>query len=128
MAIGPPGEMLAGNGGGDSEAQMPTKANWISRDYTHLMEQSMVFHRVVIMLAVMCGNSDISLNLASHYTGLQILHGVWRANVNAELFRFTLFGLSSLCLTELVARAVMQALYPSSAQRTRSSRVSISAK
>ena len=107
---------------------MPTKANWISRDHTHSMEQSMVFHRVVIMLAVMCGNSDISLNLASGYTGLQILHGVWRANVNAELFRFTLFGLSSLCLTELVARAVMQALYPSSAQRTRSSRVSISAK
>ena len=38
------GEMPAGARGGDGEAQMPAKANWISHNYTHLMEQPTIFY------------------------------------------------------------------------------------
>ena len=103
------GEMPPGTRGGDSEAQMPAKANWISHNYTHLMEQPTVFYPVVIILAVMGDNSTLSVNLAWGYTGLRILHSVWQANVNTIPIRFAFFGLSSLCLIALAARAVMQA-------------------
>ena len=104
------GEMPPGTRGGDGEAQMPAKANWISHNYTHLMEQPTVFYPVVIMLAVMGDNSTFSVNLAWGYTGLRILHSFWQANVNTVPIRFAFFGLSSLCLIVLTARAVMQAL------------------
>ena len=103
------GEMPPGTRGGDREAQMPAKANWISHNYTHLMEQPTVFYPVVIMLAVMGDNSTLSVNLAWGYTGLRILHSFWQASVNTIPIRFAFFGLSSLCLIALAARAVMQA-------------------
>ena len=104
------GEMPAGTRGGDGEAQMPAKANWISHNYTHLMEQPTVFYPVVIMLAMMGDNSALSVNLAWAYTGLRVVHGLWQANVNTIPVRFAFFGLASLCLIILAARAVMLAL------------------
>jgi len=98
------GEMPAGARGGDGEAQMPAKANWISHNYSHLMEQPTVFYPVVIMLALMGDNSALSVNLAWGYAGIRVLH------VNTIPVRFALFALSSLCLITLAARAVMQAL------------------
>ena len=104
------GEMPAGTRGGDGEAQMPSKANWISHNYTHLMEQPTVFYPVVIMLAMMGDNSALSVNLAWAYTGLRVVHSFWQANVNTIPARFAFFGLASLCLIILAARAVMLAL------------------
>ena len=96
--------------GGDSEAQMPAKANWISHNYTHLMEQPTVFYPVVIMLALMGDGSALSANLAWGYTAIRILHSFWQANVNTIPVRFALFALSTLCLIGLAGRALMQAL------------------
>jgi len=103
-------EMPAGARGVDGEAQMPAKANWVSHNYTHLMEQPTVFYPVVIMLALMGDNSAFSVNLAWGYAGIRVLHSLWQANVNTIPVRFALFALSSLCLITLAARAVMHAL------------------
>ena len=104
------GSMPAGARGVDTEAQLPSKANWISHNYTHLMEQPTVFYPVVIMLALMGDNSALSVNLAWGYAGVRVLHSLWQANVNTISVRFALFALSSLCLITLAARAVMQAV------------------
>ena len=104
------GSMPAGARGVDTEPQLSTKANWISHNYTHLMEQPTVFYPVVIMLALMGDNSTLSVNLAWGYAGIRVLHSLWQANVNTIPVRFALFALSSLCLITLAARAVMQAL------------------
>jgi len=104
------GDMPAGARGADGEAQMPAKANWISHNYTHLMEQPTVFYPVVIMLALMGDNSALSVNLAWGYAGLRVLHSVWQANVNTIPIRFALFGLASVCLIALAVRAVVLAL------------------
>ena len=85
-------------------------SNWISHNYTHLMEQPTVFYPVVIMLALMGDNSALSINLAWGYAGIRVLHSLWQANVNTIPVRFALFALSSLCLITLAARAVMQAV------------------
>lgn len=104
------GEMPVGMRGVDGEEQMPAKANWVSHNYTHLMEQPTVFYPVVIILALLGDNSSLSVNLAWAYTGLRVVHSFWQANVNTIPVRFALFGLSSLCLIILAARAALQAL------------------
>ena len=104
------GNMPAGARGVDTESQLSAKANWISHNYTHLVEQPTVFYPVVIMLALMGDNSSLSVNLAWGYAGIRVLHSLWQANVNTIPVRFALFALSSLCLITLAGRAVMQAL------------------
>ena len=104
------GSLPAGARGVDTERQFCSKTNWISHNYTHLMEQPTVFYPVVIMLALMGDNSALSVNLAWGYAGIRVLHSLWQVNVNTISVRFALFALSSLCLITLAARAVMQAL------------------
>ena len=104
------GNMPAGARGVDTESQLSAKANWISHNYTHLVEQPTVFYPVVIILALMGDNSSLSVNLAWGYAGIRVLHSLWQANVNTIPVRFALFALSSLCLITLAGRAVMQAL------------------
>ena len=104
------GSMPAGARAVDTEAQLSTKPNWISHNYTHLMEQPTVFYPVVIMLSLMGDNSALSVNLAWGYAGVRVLHSLWQANLNTIPVRFALFALSSLCLITLAARALMQAL------------------
>lgn len=104
------GEMPPGIRGGDGEDQMPAKANWISHNYTHLMEQPTVFYPVVLILAMLGDNSAASVNLAWAYAGLRILHSIWQANVNTIPVRFALFGSASACLIALAVRAVMAAM------------------
>ena len=72
-------EMPAGFRGADSEAQMPAKANWLSHNYTHVMEQPTVFYPVVIILALIGDGSALSLNLAWAYVVSRILHSLGRA-------------------------------------------------
>ena len=103
-------EIPAGTRGGDSEADMPVKANWVSHNYTHLMEQPTVFYPVVIILALLGDASALSVNLAWAYAGLRVLHSLWQLNVNTIPIRFALFGLSTVCLIVLAARAIMQAI------------------
>ena len=104
------GNMPAGARGVDTEDRLSARANWISHNYTHLVEQPTVFYPVVIMLALMGDNSSLSVNLAWGYAGIRVLHSLWQANVNTIPVRFALFALSSLCLITLAGRAVMQAL------------------
>ena len=101
--------MPAGFRGADAEAQMPAKANWLSHNYTHLMEQPTVFYPVVIILALLGDASAVSLNLAWAYVVSRVLHSLWQGNVNTIPVRFALFGLGSLCLIALAVRAMMQA-------------------
>ena len=71
---------------------MPAKANWLSHNYTHLMEQPTVFYPVVIILALLGDGSALSLNLAWAYVVSRILHSLWHGNVNTIQVRFALFG------------------------------------
>ena len=87
--------MPAGARGVDTEGQLTAKANWISHNYTHLVEQPTVFYPVVIMLALMGDNSSLSVNLAWGYAGIRVLHSLWQANVNTIPVRLALLALSS---------------------------------
>ena len=95
----------------DVEADMPAKVNWVSHNYSHLMEQPTVFYAVVAILAIGGDNSTISLGLAWTYTGLRILHSLWQIMSNVISVRVTLFILSTLCVLGLAIRAVMLTVF-----------------
>ena len=95
-----------GGRGIDLEPVLPAKLNWISHNYTHLMEQPTLFYATVGILALTGAGSGINLTLAWGYVGLRIVHSLWQALINVTAIRFILFILSMLCLFVMTINAV----------------------
>ncbi|HEY0466615.1 MAG TPA: MAPEG family protein [Polyangiaceae bacterium] len=100
----------AGTRGADLERVLPTRANWKSHNYTHLMEQPTVFYAAVGILALSGAGGGVDTTLAWAYTGLRILHSLWQASVNTLPVRMFLFTTSSLCLMALAIDAARATL------------------
>ncbi len=90
----------------DIEPKMPARVNWVSHNYTHLMEQPTIFYAVIAILAIAGDTSMVSLAAAWGYTGLRIVHSLWQGLVNIVRVRILIFTLSTLCLWVLAVNAV----------------------
>lgn len=90
----------------DVEGQMPANVNWVSHNYTHLMEQPTIFYAAVAILAISGDASAVSLGAAWAYTGLRIVHSLWQGLVNIVRVRIVIFTLSTVCLWVLAIQAV----------------------
>lgn len=90
----------------DVEKDMPEKVNWVSHNYTHLMEQPTIFYAVVAVLAIAGDTSMIDLAVAWGYVILRIVHSLWQGLVNIVMVRVILFTLSTVCLWVLAINAV----------------------
>lgn len=90
----------------DIEKSLPAKVNWVSHNYTHLMEQPTIFYAVVAILAIAGESSAINLTAAWGYVGLRIVHSLWQGLVNIVKVRVVLFTLSTICLWILAFNAV----------------------
>lgn len=99
-----------GGRGQDLEGVLPSKVNWKSHNYLHLMEQPTIFYPTVVILAMM-GASGVDVMLAWIYVGLRIIHSLWQALVNVVAVRFLIFALSTLALLALAVRAIMVTLF-----------------
>ncbi len=95
----------------DIEQNMPAKVNWVSHNYTHLMEQPTIFYAVVAILAIAGDTSAINLTAAWFYVGLRIVHSLWQGLINIVRVRILLFALSTLCLWLLALNAVRLTLF-----------------
>jgi hypothetical protein len=95
-----------GGRGVDLEGVLPPSVNWKAHNFTHLVEQPTLFYAVVAILALANAGEGLNVQLAWGYTGLRILHSLWQSLVNTIPVRFTLFLLSTLCLTVLAINAV----------------------
>ncbi len=94
----------------DVEKDMPERVNWVSHNYTHLMEQPTLFYAVVALLALSGDASATSVAFAWGYTAIRIAHSLWQGLVNVIAVRVALFTLSTVCLWVLAVRAVMRTL------------------
>ena len=94
----------------DLEPVLPAKANWLSHNYTHLMEQPTLFYAVVGVLALAGQGDGINAMLAWGYVGLRIVHSLWQALVNVTSVRFLIFLVSTFCLLALAINAVRATL------------------
>ncbi|MEQ8233826.1 MAG: MAPEG family protein [Gammaproteobacteria bacterium] len=90
----------------DVEQDMPAEVNWVSHNYTHLMEQPTLFYAVVAVLALAGDTSTVNLAAAWGYAGLRIAHSLWQGLVNVIAMRVLLFTLSTVCLWVLAVNAV----------------------
>jgi uncharacterized MAPEG superfamily protein len=99
-----------GGRGKDLEAVLPKKVNWVSHNYTHLMEQPTLFYAVIGILALLGQTQSINVNLAWGYVVLRIAHSLWQNLVNTIPVRFGLFILSTLCLIALGVSALRATL------------------
>lgn len=95
-----------GGRGIDLEPVLPTKTNWVSHNYTHLMEQPTLFYAVVGILALSGAGVGTNVTLAWAYVGLRIVHSLWQALVNVTAVRFLIFLASTICLFMLAVNAV----------------------
>ena len=100
------GSVPAGSQYADVESDMPAKVNWVSHNYTHLMEQPTLFYAVVAVLALAGDTSSLSLGAAWVYTGSRIAHSVWQIFVNVVAVRVVLFTIGTVCLLILGINAV----------------------
>ena len=95
----------------DVEKNMPEKVNWVSHNYTHLMEQPTIFFAVIAILAIAGDTSDVNLYAAWGYTGLRIVHSLWQGLVNVVKIRIVLFTLSTICLWVLAINGVRATVF-----------------
>lgn len=102
------GNAPAGGRYADLEPDMPAKVNWVSHNYTHLMEQPTLFYAVIAILVLAGDTSSGSLYAAWAYTALRVAHSLWQGLANVISVRVTLFTLMTLCLWVLGFNAVMR--------------------
>jgi hypothetical protein len=95
----------------DVEPMMPARVNWVSHNYTHLMEQPTIFYAVVAVLALAGEGAGINASLAWAYVGIRVVHSIWQATVNIIAVRVTLFTVSTLCLWGLAINAVRATVF-----------------
>jgi uncharacterized MAPEG superfamily protein len=99
-----------GGRGIDLEPVLPAKTNWVSHNYTHLMEQPTLFYATVGVLALAGAGTGINVTLAWAYVGLRIVHSLWQGLVNITSVRFLIFLVSTFCLLALAINAVRATL------------------
>ena len=95
-----------GGRGVDIEAVLPAKTNWISHNYTHLLEQPTLFYATVGILAISGHGDGVNAQLAWAYVIIRIVHSLWQSLVNTVAVRFTLFLISSGCLLAMAINAL----------------------
>ena len=91
---------------------MPASVNWVSHNYTHLMEQPTIFYAAVAVLAIAGDTSAVSFGAAWAYTGLRIVHSLWQGLVNIVRVRIVIFTLSTISLWVLAIQAVRITVLP----------------
>lgn len=99
-----------GGRGQDLEGILPDEINWKSHNYTHLLEQPVLFYAVIFILAMQGATATDTL-IAWGYVALRIVHSLWQVLVNRIPIRLGLFVLSTILLAALAIRAVMVTLF-----------------
>ena len=97
-----------GGRGQQLEGVLPDQANWPAHNYMHLMEQPTIFYAIVFALILMDFDASINVWLAWGYVAFRVLHSLVQATFNDVRVRFSLFLLSTLCLTSLTVHAALR--------------------
>ena len=102
---------LVGGRGPNLEGVVPDKVQWISHNYSHLMEQPTLFYAIALTLALMGMGGGLNYWLAWGYVALRIVHSLIQCTVNVVRYRFLVFLLASLCLVGLTVHAAARILH-----------------
>ena len=97
-----------GGRGQDLDRVLPANINWISHNFSHLMEAPTLFYALVAFLAISGHGNGMNAWIAWAYVALRIVHSLWQMTVNKIMpVRFSLYTLSTLCLLALTVHAAI---------------------
>jgi hypothetical protein len=106
------GQHPAGLARRDLDGKAPTKAQWKSHNYNHLMEQPTIFYAIALTLALMGIGGGINYWLAWGYVGFRIVHSLVQCDgQHRRAIRFPLFRAGPLCLLGLTVHAGARILH-----------------
>jgi len=97
-----------GSRGVNLDGVIDDRAQWVSHNYNHLMEQPTVFYAVALALALMDMGGGLNYWLAWGYVGLRVVHSLVQGTVNIVWYRFIIFFFASLCLIGLTVHAALR--------------------
>jgi hypothetical protein len=98
---------VGGRGGVQLEGVVEDEVMWKAHNYMHLVEQPTLFYAISLVLAVGHAGGGYSAVLAWAYVILRVLHSLVQTTVNVVAWRFLLWGLASLVLIGLTAKAAI---------------------
>lgn len=98
---------LVGRRGADLDAVLPDRVNWKSHNYSHLLEQPILFYVTAILLGILGAGDGLNLTLAWAYVVLRVAHSLVQALWNRVAVRFLLFALSTVALLVLAANTAV---------------------
>jgi hypothetical protein len=104
------GELVGGRGV-DLQGVIPDRVNYVSHNYTHLMEQPTIFYATTVILALNGAGDGINLTLAWIYVALRIAHSIVQATWNRVIVRFSLFTAATAVLAVLALNAALSATW-----------------
>ncbi len=97
-----------GSRGVNLDGVIDDRAQWVSHNYNHLMEQPTLFYAIALALAAMDMGGGINYWLAWGYVGLRVVHSLVQGTVNIVRYRFIIFFFASLCLIGLTVHAALR--------------------
>ncbi len=84
--------------------RIPPHVHWPAQNYTHLLEQPVIFYAICIYSFLVGVADDLNVWLAWGYVALRVVHSLIQSTTNYVPARFVVFTLSSILLTVIVAR------------------------
>jgi hypothetical protein len=84
--------------------ELPPEVMWVSDNYNHLMEQPTIFYATALAAQLSAQGDALNVGLAWAYVGLRVVHSLIQCTVNAIMWRFTVFSISTLALAVLALR------------------------
>ena len=97
---------LRGGTGRNLDEVLPREVQWKAHNYTHLLEQPVLFYAAGLLLIVLSAESALAVLLAWSYVVLRMVHSLVQATVNIVRVRFAVFLLASLALLGLILLAL----------------------
>lgn len=86
---------------------LPLKVQAPAHNYNHLLEQPTIFYAFMVWAVLTANMSPIILYLAWAYIGLRVVHSLIQIATGPVMVRFSIFVLSTLCLTGMIVVAFL---------------------
>ncbi len=90
---------------------LPAAARQVADNYNHLMEQPTIFYALAFYIFLVNHDDPLNIWLAWGYVALRVVHSLIQGTINQVTLRFSLFGLSTLCLMVMAGREVFAVLF-----------------
>jgi len=89
---------------------LPDRVRQVADNYNHLMEQPTIFYALCFYIFLKGHDGLFNVSLAWAYVVLRVAHTLVQGTINNVVLRFSIFGISTLCLMAMVGAELLALL------------------